>query len=110
MKSYKEIAEMLMEKIEKTMDCPRTRGYNLYNLTEAWISYAERDQETPEAEKREHCLKLIGFIEKELEALDPEEKIASRALNLTFVYIQLRQILEPQEEGQKKAQTVHIVP
>ena len=58
------------------------------------------DRETEEEAKKEKYKKMLLYLEKTLEGIDPYGKGAGRFMNLTFSLLEVRERLE---EGEAKA-------
>ncbi len=97
MKSYKELAEMTETKIEKAAQKPGARANVLSDLINCWLVFMGRDRETKEEAKKEKYKKMLLYLEKTLEEIDPYGKGAGRFMNLTFLYNEVRGRLEEVE-------------
>lgn len=109
-KTYKELAEMMEEKVEKAMKNPGARPFYICGLIDSWIAFAERDTETPEEDMKEKYKKVLEFIERKLEEAEPHKGSGDRTINLVFSYIAIRQKLVKPAEGETEAQLVKVTP
>ena len=110
MKTYKELSEMMEKKIEAAMRTPEVKPLHICGLIDSWLSFADRDKETPEEEQRQKYEKILAFIEEKLEEAEPDSATGDRSINLVFSYISIRQKLEPLAEGETEAQLLHVIP
>ena len=110
MKSYREMANMMETKMSNAMQELESCPFYFCSIADSWLAYIERDNETSEEDKRKIYEKILDFIEKNLEGIEPNTESADRALNLTFTYIAIRQKLERPQAKETKAQLIHVAP
>lgn len=103
MKSYKQLAEEVKESILIQCDQRELGTCNL--IMGSWIPFMERDQETPEEEKKAQYKEMAELMERVMEESEPKYD-----MGLVFDYIAIRQKLEPLAEGEREAQMLHVTP
>lgn len=108
MKSYKELSNVLKNKINQTIKNGGRNARRISHLIDTWLAFAERDWETPEDVKREKARELLEYVEGRITNVDFESKELDWVMNLTFSYIALRQVVEPIAENEREARMYHI--
>jgi hypothetical protein len=106
MKTYKELAEVMEQKIDMEMRDGKATEFDLGNLIDGWIAFSSRDKETPKEEKRQKYMKVIDFLEKKIE----EKGTGEHMMSLIFSYIALRQSVNEKEDGEREAQALQLIP